>query len=152
VNKQLHATQRRIERITQRLERDLGLDRMFDVGHHFVEGFDGDTDAPGPDGSLLVAKTQACTTATWQYRECKITWYLGSCLRKTDEELEATAVHEYCHALTAPLAGMVPGDVPSPLMSSAQQQMIESAANVRHLIEEFTTENLARVILAAYGR
>lgn len=132
MNEQLKATQRRIEGITAPLEEELGLSAWWQIDHHFVEGFDGDCEIE-EESKVSIYTTTAVTTAQWQYRMAKISWYLARAAAVDDARLEDIAVHEYVHILNSPLAACVKVN---PLHSQ---------------LEEFTTETLSRVIQRARG-
>lgn len=133
MNKQLEAAQKRVEKITHALEKELGLTDWWEIKHHFVEGHDGDTEME-EHSKVSVYTTCAVTTAQWQYRRAKVTWYLPAVAGIDDDALEDIAVHEYVHVLNSPVAGLVKVN---PLHS---------------LIDEFTTETISRVIQRARGR
>lgn len=140
-------TEKRIRKVTTKLEGQLGLAGFLQIKHHFVEGYDGDTTAPGPEGVGSVHKTCAVTTALWQYRSVKITWYCGTCANQTDEELVQIALHEYVHALMAPVTSFL-FDYLSEDESSTEQIRI---LGHHGKLEEFATESLMRVIGHAMG-
>ena len=125
------ATVKRIERITKRLERELGLIGWLLIKHVFDPGYDGDT-ALEQNGTLSVYKTSAITTAQWQYRFATIRWFLPTCSQQSDDMIELIAIHEYIHAVLAPL--------------TAQHHK-----SMNSDLEEFVTESLARMIGYAKG-
>lgn len=88
-------TQRRIEGITKRLEKQLGL-HWLTIRHNF--------DKEG--------EAEAKTLCSWEYRQATVTWSLSHACSMTDDELELTAIHEYAHLLIAPVACLVPEDPP----------------------------------------
>lgn len=127
MNKEQQATKDRILRITAVLEEELDLGGYLQINHHFVEGYDGDTEMTADDRATIY-KTTAVTTTMWEYRETKITWYLGTACAASDERLEMVAIHEYVHALMGPLASLIPN----------------KGNNAK--LEELATESIARVI------
>lgn len=129
----LKKTKKRIQRITAALESQLGLDGWVQITHHFVEGYDGDTETDDA-GTVTVYRTVAVTTPLWEYRVCKITWYLSSAIHQTDEELEQIAIHEYIHYLLSPVTTLLP------------------KADYNGKMEEFVTENLMRFIGHGMGK
>jgi NAD(P)H-hydrate repair Nnr-like enzyme with NAD(P)H-hydrate epimerase domain len=76
-------------------------------------------------------KAEAAATHTmWQYRQATIDWNLDVLQNLNEAELEGVVVHEFAHVLIDCLMAHVP-------------------AKARDLME-YTTENVARAIKAAY--
>jgi hypothetical protein len=125
-------TKQRVLNIAEMLEDELGIGHWWVINHHFVEGFDGDTEIDN-EGKVSVYTTGACTTTSWEYRVAKITWYLSTLSSLEDFEIAELAIHEYVHVLNAPICQLLPNE---PHVSK---------------LEEFVTESLARVIIRARG-
>lgn len=123
--------QKRVERITKALEKELGLRGWYDFNHVFDAGYDGDTTIDS-DGSPSVYRTCAITTSQWKYRYATIRWFLPTVAQQDDAMLELIAIHEYIHAMLGPLT--------SPHHKSMSADL-----------EEFVTESLARMIGHARG-
>ena len=122
----------RILRITNQLEYEFGLDGWYQIKHHFSTRFDG-SDALDADGNSTCYTTTAITVASWEYRTASITWFVPVAATQTDDVLTQVAIHEYVHALLAPISSLLPGrkDVS------------------KH--DEYVTECLSRVICHARG-
>src|SRR5579872_6047859 len=110
-------TRKRILALTACLEQDLGLG-WWTIRHHFNE-----TDSRDDDTII------ADTSCNWEYRDATITWFLPICAAQSDDELLATAIHEYVHILLAP---------------------IESDCTAPDKVKEYAVESVAKMILAAY--
>ena len=145
MNKQLTEAQARVERITAHLEEKLGLSAWWDIQHKYNEGGDGDTEFDPSTGMTSAARTTACTVSQWHYRKCEITWYLPSAAVKDDAYLRWVAVHEYVHMLNAPLGQFLFDYLRD------DEATVEQIRTLGHhsKLEEFVTENVARLILKA---
>ena len=75
----------------------------------------------------------AATTTDFEYRQATIMWNLPMAVLLTDDELEATIIHEYVHILMACLWNSLPDDV---------GEHIER-------MNELAVENITRTIQAA---
>jgi hypothetical protein len=84
------------------------------------------------DGDRVIAET----IADWEYRQATIRWNLPTVACLSDAELDDTIVHEYVHVLNAPLYESLPETLKDRL--------------AKH--NEFSTENVARAIMAARVR
>jgi hypothetical protein len=141
VNKIQKATKARIKKITKELEEQLGLGGWLTIKHLFDEGMDGDK-AVGEDGLVIGTKVTAITTATWQYRQAKITWFLGTSVGATDNYLRQTAIHEYIHILMQPVTSFLFQYL------REDEAAIESIRTMGQyaMLEELATESIMRVI------
>lgn len=52
----------------------------------------------------MVAETKVC----WEYRQASILWYVPNVCTIEDDELERIVIHEFLHALLAPIEVRVP--------------------------------------------
>lgn len=148
MNAQLQAAQRRVEKVTSALEKELGLAAWWRIKHIFSEGADGATLMDPTETTATVNRTTACTVTQWHYRQAEITWYLPSVAIEDDDHLEWVAIHEYVHMLNAPLAGFLFDYLRDD--ESAVEQL--RAIGHQSKLEEFVTENLARVIQLGRGK
>lgn len=113
------ATKERLEALVARLVKRLDLGWLTWV-NRFETSKDGD-------------RVACSTVADWEYRQVSMKWMLAMVASMTDEELEALCIHEMVHGLIAPLWVEIP--------TKYEQRL--------NKVMEFSTENVARAILAA---
>lgn len=98
------------------------LEDEFDLGWVTITHRFNETDASD--------RVAAETITDWEYRQASIHWYLPTMSKMTDEEVEATIIHEFVHVLQAPLLDLLPDKKKTDKMS------------------EFTTQSLTLAIMA----
>lgn len=121
MNQQHKDTRKRIKRLIRAWKPRFACDDV-DVEHRFHETF---LDPENLDQTIAVTK------ALWEYREAVIHWYLPVACRLSDEELETTLVHEWCHVLLNPIREFVP-----------EEQVARN---------ELATQNVTRALLKTFS-
>ena len=88
-DREFNALRKRIRKIADRWHAELGL-RWWKVVMLWERS--------APDGETL-----AEVNYSWQYQRAEITFYMPNLLGASDDDIEGTVVHEFCHILVAEL-------------------------------------------------
>jgi hypothetical protein len=73
----------------------------------------------------------ARTSSSWQYKDATITWFLPHLVNQSDDTVERTVVHEFCHILLSGLA----------------QNQKDSNESLASQVNEYTTELVASALI-----
>lgn len=117
-------------------QKRMGLAHV-EIENVFLDSFFGD------DGEEDF-KVTAVTEVRWQYDEAKIKWFLPSAIRKDEEQIEETLVHELCHVLLAPEQNLD--------LLEGHHDMVDAYLEAFLEKRELATERTARAIWRAWNR
>lgn len=142
IKKQFQPVVSFLERRSPIWQQRMGL-AHFHIEHVFLDSFEG-TPRAADDFEVT-----ACCEVRWNYLQAKIKWYLPSAVRHSEQQLEATLVHELCHVLLGAEQGLLDVELDR-LAKQASGDEADALCDQFYERLELSTEMAARAILAGW--